>query len=436
MGLFGGRGDKNVFPSPVDGGKKLYFTVDSETGEQILYERNILGDVKLGTFTPPENKFVPTLAFKDEVFNAQQQKEFLSATNLKKLRDEAARTAQNGCEAASPSNTPAGCRQRTTELLSTGRATTAANSDLETVTNQTLNNISIKQRAGTRKSFGNYRYPLDLNPQQDVIKFAMLEYKTKELQPSGTFGFGDRARVGASDTGGRILGTVILPIQTGIKDSNAVTWGEDKMNALQAATSAAALQGLGDQAQADALTKITDAVSQEAPEVKGAIQKIFAGQAAGVQSLVKRTLGAIVNPNLELLFDAPTLRPFSFSFKMSGRNKKEAEEIVKIIRFFKQGMAPIRSQSNLFLLAPNTFQVFYLRRGETKDHPFIGKMKECALMNMTTDYTPENNYATLPDGEMVSYTITMEFKELEPIFNDDYEENGSDVTNLPAEIGF
>jgi hypothetical protein len=436
MGLFGGPDDSNIFPSPVDAGKKLYFTVDSETGKQVLFERRGgLPANTIGSFTPPDNKFVPGPDI-GNVFNEAQRRELLSATNLKKLRDEAARTAQNGCEGASTSNTPAGCRQRTTELLSTGRATTAANADVTTITNQTLNNIDIKQRAGTRKSFGNYRYPLDLNPQQDVIKFAMLEYKTKELQPSGTFGFGDRARVGASDTGGRILGTVILPIQTGIKDQNAVTWGEDRLNALQAATASVSLGALGDKAQENALSNISSAISQNAPEVKSAIQKIFAGQAAGVQSLVKRTLGAVVNPNLELLFDAPTLRPFSFSFKMSGRSKKEAEEIVKIIRFFKQGMAPIRSQSNLFLLAPNTFQVFYLRRGETKDHPFIGKMKECALISLSTDYTPENNYATLPDGEMVSYTITMEFKELEPVFNDDYEENGSDVTNLPAEIGF
>ena len=83
-------------------------------------------------------------------------------------------------------------------------------------------------------------------------------------------------------------------------------------------------------------------------------------------------------------------------------------------------MAPIRTESNLFLLAPHTFQIHYLLRG-SGEHPFIGKMKECALLNMTTDYTPENNYSTLKDGFMTSYTITMEFKELEPIFNDDYE---------------
>ena len=54
--------------------------------------------------------------------------------------------------------------------------------------------------------------------------------------------------------------------------------------------------------------------------------------------------------DLELLFDKPVLRGFQFSFDLVPRSKKEALEVVRIIRFFKQGMAPIRSQSNLFLL--------------------------------------------------------------------------------------
>ena len=87
-------------------------------------------------------------------------------------------------------------------------------------------------------------------------------------------------------------------------------------------------------------------------------------------------------------------------------------------------------------------------------------MKECALLSLKTDYTPENNYATLPDGYMVSYQITLEMKELEPVFNDDYESdteqqfasfredpeenaklqqdflNGTANDPLPGEIGF
>ena len=99
---------------------------------------------------------------------------------------------------------------------------------------------------------------------------------------------------------------------------------------------------------------------------------MYGGKAAGLNSLLKRTDGAVLNPNLELLFDKPTLRPFTFTFKMSARSKKEADQIVKIIRFFKQGMAPRRSVGNLFLLAPHTFQVHYLAKG-LKEHPYIGK---------------------------------------------------------------
>ena len=86
-------------------------------------------------------------------------------------------------------------------------------------------------------------------------------------------------------------------------------------------------------------------------------------------------------------------------------------------------MAPIREPSNLFLKAPNTFQVHYLLRGDTSgEHPFIGRMKECALTSVSTNYTPENNYATYEDGLMVSYQISLTLKELEPVYNDNYQD--------------
>ena len=277
----------------------------------------------------------------------------------------------------------------------------------------------MKEVKKTRRSFGNLRYPIDMDPNQDVMKFTMLKYEVKDLMTDGTFGFGNRDRVGP-EGGARATGTVVLPIQSGIKDQNGADWGDNRMNALDVAKASVALGLLGDEAEADAIKKVAEAVGTNSAATKEAFKQIFAAKASGVTGLIKRTKGAAINPNLELLFNEPTLRPFSFSFKLSARSKKEAESIVKIIRFFKQGMAPIRTESNLFLLAPHTFQIHYLLRG-SGEHPFIGKMKECALTNMTTDYTPENNYSTLKDGVMTSYTITLDFKELEPIFNDDYE---------------
>ena len=85
--------------------------------------------------------------------------------------------------------------------------------------------------------------------------------------------------------------------------------------------------------------------------------------------------------------------------------------------------------ANLFLKAPNTFQIHYLHLGKD-EHPFIGRAKECAMTSFEVDYTPDGNYSTLKDGFMTSYTISMSLKELEPVFYEDYDQFGAD------EIGF
>ena len=99
---------------------------------------------------------------------------------------------------------------------------------------------------------------------------------------------------------------------------------------------------------------------------------------------------------------------------------------MQIIRFFKQGMLPIRSKSNLFLKAPNTFQLTYKTKGEI--HPYLNSFKECALKSCDVNYTPENSYSTYTDGVMTAYSMTLAFGELEPIYNDDY--GTADAENL------
>jgi hypothetical protein len=136
---------------------------------------------------------------------------------------------------------------------------------------------------------------------------------------------------------------------------------------------------------------------------------------------------------MELLFGGPSLRSFTFSFKLASRSETESEMIRKIIRFFKQGSAAQKSESNLFLRAPHTFQLKYLHKNE--EHKFLNKFKECALQSFGVSYTPEGQYATFQDGAMVSYQITMQFQELEPIFNEDYEGGIGDKAT-DTEIGY
>jgi hypothetical protein len=137
---------------------------------------------------------------------------------------------------------------------------------------------------------------------------------------------------------------------------------------------------------------------------------------------LSRTTGMVMNPNMELLFKGPSLRPFSFKFKLAPRGQTEADNIIKIIRFFKQGGAPIRSKSNLFLKSPHVFRLTYIHRGEQGElHKKLNAFKTCALQGFGVNYTPTGNYATYQDGTMVAYDINMSFTEITPVFNDDYD---------------
>ena len=129
---------------------------------------------------------------------------------------------------------------------------------------------------------------------------------------------------------------------------------------------------------------------------------------------------------MELLFSGPSLRQFSFKFMLTPREKRESEEIVKVLRFFKQGSAVQRTKSNLFLKSPHTFKTQYLHRGpgDNNDNPFMNKVKECACTGVNVNYTPQNNYSTFSDGAMTSYELSLNFGELEPVFNDEYKDDG------------
>ena len=279
--------------------------------------------------------------------------------------------------------------------------------------------LDTSKTTGTRTNFGNLNYPETRDPGQDIIKFDMLEYEPKKVEG---FSFSDRS----SDTSQRTLGSVTLPIPGGISDANACNWGDNTMNPLQIAGASIALAALDSDAVPGGIGGAFGEIKKQVQGNSDVIQEGIGAQAAAsaigsdINTLLGRTQGMILNPNLELLFQGPSLRPFSFQFKLSPRSRSEAKEIVKIIRFFKQGMAPIREKSRLFLRTPNTFKIKYVQLGRDSESPFMNKFKECALLSCNVQYTPEGNYAPYDDGAMSSYVMSLQFKELEPVYNDDY----------------
>jgi len=268
-----------------------------------------------------------------------------------------------------------------------------------------------------------YYYPIALksNRDQDKMQISVLKYKPKAIK-----GFKiakNRDKGGRAGYTQRVLGSVFLPVPGSVQDSNNVDWSADKMDPAKLALANAFFENVQKGSGAidgaiDSLETIAKQVGENSGEVKTGVAALLTKAATG-GSVLTRTTGAIVNPNMELLFSGPTLRPFTFSWKMSPRDYEESEMIKKIIRMFKQSQAVKRSESMLFLKSPNTYAIRFLTaRG--REHGYLPKIKECALTGFSMNYTPDGNYQTYENSSMVAYEMSMSFKELEPIYHDEY----------------
>ena len=292
-------------------------------------------------------------------------------------------------------------------------------------------------------------YPVTLRRgSQDRLQIDVRQLQKRRLRNAQSLTVADRNL-------GKSIGRVFLPIPAGIQDFNGVSFQSGSLNPIELAAAQTALTGVTE--GLDALTNEVSSLVRGALGTRGrtadlreAIATYFVGQATGIgaRGIFTRTVNAVVNPNLELLFTGPTLRPFNFTFKMSPRDKGESIVVKKIIRLFKQSSAVQTTPSGLFLKSPDAYTIKYLTKGSRSigsattpegldsfddTHDFLPKIKNCALLNCSVNYTPDGSYMTYENTSPVSYTMTLRFQELEPIFNDDYTNLDQDAD---TRIGF
>lgn len=288
-------------------------------------------------------------------------------------------------------------------------------------------------------------YPEKLNLKyQDCIKISMLKYQQSGLNVTvSDLNQVQRAVLvnsGTPTVGKRVpITTIVLPIPGGINDSNTVDWQGNELDEITKAFAGIA-QGAITGGGAGAEPKIEQTGKAAEQNISGLQQTVVSKlvqSATGASGIMQRQYGAVINPNIELLFNGPQLRTFSFIFKLSPRSEKEAVIVKKIIRYFKQGMTPKRSSGYLLLQSPNTFAISYVT--DNKQHPYLNRFKECALTQCSVNYTPDGNYMSFNGKErsMTSYELTLQFQELVPVFDDDYSnsDTGGDA-NKDDNIGF
>ena len=424
-------------------GKKYVFSFDKNNKLDGIQEQS--GRAVFRSVDPNSNKF-------SEISSSS---EALNALNVNKFKGNK-RGYQTAMEVAPTEQLNKSYEERTKKVTNQGYIEEENGGSLAT------SNTGGQQYASPRKgSTEIFSYPLDLNTSQDHFKIRKFNYQRKDVnasKPGGTeiqtTTTGKMSKVkrtqtkvnvaGDSVVGSTPLGSVLLPMPK-VTDVNGVEWGKSELtiSGLAAVGLTDKLTGGGrlagksrEEAQNDkAIKKQIEegrGINPDGSSVKQfgsalyaqTISKI-AGFAFGtdldVDTYLARSGGRVLNPNAEMLFQGPVIRDFAFSFIMIARSQKEGDEIRKIIRFLKLGMAP-KFRSTTYLKNPDIFTLHY-KSGQGKDDELdtVNRFNPggLALTTMAVDYAPNGYWSAYRDSQPVAVKMDLNFTELRPIYEQD-----------------
>tara|TARA_A100000164_G_scaffold164492_1_gene145967 strand:+ start:277 stop:1845 length:1569 start_codon:yes stop_codon:yes gene_type:complete len=341
-------------------------------------------------------------------------------------------------------------------------------------------------------SLRNLVYPIDADfgNTQDYIQINQFSYKpiNQDVFFGGLTGnAGSTLLNGLQSTSPKEkhLGLVKLPMPNQLQDSNNVAWGQDQLNAITAAVAGAVfgVSGGGLDLMGDLLAgerklignpdkgqKLSlvgeirkrfekDSLNSAGSNFKSFIDKMGNNNDAkllgrsvlgsailnvaqfGVspETALARGAGVVPNSNMQLLFNAPTLREFTFNWRLTARSREEAIRVKNIIRFFKQGMAVKKNNKNktgegsFFLGTPNIFDIHFKTSKQNYEildrNDSVLRIKTCALTGVAVNYTPDGMWNAYEKGMPTSVLLSLRFGELEPIFDTDYEEDPFEFNN-------
>ena len=409
------------------------------------------GSRNIGELDGRYNTFVPTgLA-------TRSQKEFFSNQGKQLVKDKAKRIVRDAtaseeeADGLSPQDAQLAAQVWTNSVFTTtsnydtfGSSTAViddTNKDIG-ITPQARESVQRqvnRQFASSKHLSGTLRYPVNHNTDEyDYIQLQAVKWEPSISGLGGSSNTSGGTGSGAlkanwnrhkSPVGPRIF----LPMTPDIAESNAVDWGEDRMNPIQMAGAQVATRAISNIGASQSANEAMNAVKGVGSDImntaqgmalgmnKSHIAAYFAGKAVNANVLGRA--GIAINPNLEVLFNGPMLRTFQYNFRFTPRDDGESQTIRSIIKSVKKCMAPKRGDKGLFLGVPEVFQIKYVFKGGG-DHPFLNKIKPCAMKSFNVGYAPDGSYMTYDDGSMTSYTISMTLAELEPVYDQDIETSG------------
>ena len=303
------------------------------------------------------------------------------------------------------------------------------------------------------KAKGSLRYPEDIgtDASSHYAIFEFYDYLPPfSLEGSG----GDKKTLSAYNTSTNsakkaAYPQIILYMPEGIAAAYAADWDGKAFGNIAAAglKSAGAAAGGDYQKMISKLTselgnQFNTSLSTLGSQLTSALAKRITGDSIGVQDVFSSIGGAILNPNVELIFGGHQLRTLQLNFKMVPYNLTEAKNVHEIVQTFKKVMLPKfngatnmsnfwstgtesgdkNKSNNGFIGNPNLCKITFMQ-GPSKNK-YITQFKTCAITDFQVNYTPDGVAAFGPDGYPVATQISLSFMETKLVYaeevNDGY----------------
>lgn len=268
--------------------------------------------------------------------------------------------------------------------------------------------------------------PPSLGKRSVSIVKSVVEGSDTELEGSGdTSLFDPRGRDQRGNSGGNLIGgsrevrtgnmcSIYLPQSIQIQDGVALE--NVDLNVFGASLERGLRSGSGPlealfNSTSETVGSITDFfkgnVSQDA--ARAAVSRLSGFASDTVSGAVRSALQTTPAPNTRAIFKSVNLREFSFSFNMIPKSKREAEEIKRIIQFFRTELYPETIEVGGIPVAykfPNKFAISI----EYDNKKVATGILKSYLRNFQTNYNP-SSMAFFEDGNFQEIQISMSFVE-------------------------
>lgn len=258
---------------------------------------------------------------------------------------------------------------------------------------------------------GNLRYPTDLNGQGNPwVTFITLRPQ-----------YADAGTIDVDTTGDSV--SMYIPTSYTVSDSiryetqqegllgvalDTIT-GTNNLSMNDVQSTAAQFANTGVAAGAAGLGKL---VAGNAGALTGLLAGGGSEVSGNIQARIQRARRRVMNPREYMLFKAPEMREFPFSFSFIPQTEQEAKDVPKIIQFFREAAYPALHTEGIDYVFPDAFKIVFGGFGDPQ--PLI-RIPEVVCTSVSVTYNPNSISYFRYNNTPVEISIELGFSELKPI---------------------